>query len=74
MEQLETMNNNVLIRQKHGDIKIQILDHNRPEAALRVSFLLCASRLQGGDAVGHLGASLTSNCLVSHCGFSLKCF
>lgn len=55
MEQLETMNNNVLIRQKHGDIKIQILDHNRPEAALRVSFLLCALPVQGGDGVGHPG-------------------
>lgn len=55
MQRLETMNNNVLIRQKHADIKTQIPDHNRPEAALHVSFLLCASHLQGGDGVGHPG-------------------
>lgn len=43
MEQLETVNNNLLIRQKCGDVKIQILDHNFPEAVLPMSLLFCSS-------------------------------
>lgn len=53
MEQLETMNNNQ-IKQKHGDIKIEILDHNSPEAALQVPFLSLtrAGQGQGGGVAG----------------------
>lgn len=59
MEQLETMNNNVLIRQKHRDIKIQILDRHRPEASSPVSLSpLCSvpSHPQGGDGLGQPAA------------------
>ena len=60
MEQLETMNNNLLIRQKHGDIKIEILDRNSPEAALQVPFLLRSSHPQGADGGGGVHGSIIS--------------
>lgn len=54
MEQLETVNNNLLIRQKCGDVKIRILDHNFPEAVLPVSLRFCSShphRRDGGSSI-----------------------
>ena len=54
MEQLETVNNNLLIRQKCGDVKIRILDHHFPDAVLPMSLHFCSSHphhRDGGNSI-----------------------